>query len=235
VTLRDRLVLTAVVVLAVLGAAWVLVVSPERKKASQIGGQVASAQAALSSAESKLDTARQAQARYSAAYASIVSLGKAVPTTQEVPSLIYQLSHVSKSKNVDFQSISVGSGSTPATSVSAASAAAAGAGFSQVAFNLQFNGSYAHLESLLREISDLATLTPSGALEVKGRLLTIQSVKLSQSTEGTGGGLVAAVTATAYQLPAETTAAAPAVGGTSTTSTSAGTSSPTAPAIVRVK
>src|SRR5207302_5568515 len=101
---RDRLILTFIAAIAILGAAYVLVVSPERNRASTVSGELGAASARLSSAESKLSEARQAQARYSAAYASIVTLGKAVPTGEEVPSLIYQLAQATHQKSIDFSS-----------------------------------------------------------------------------------------------------------------------------------
>ena len=80
---RDRIVLMVVVVLAVIGAGYVLVVSPERKQASKLGAQVTAAKAELSSAEGKLASARADQAQYASAYASIVRLGKAVPANRK--------------------------------------------------------------------------------------------------------------------------------------------------------
>ncbi|HEY2719941.1 MAG TPA: type II secretion system protein GspM, partial [Solirubrobacteraceae bacterium] len=87
---RDRLVLVAISALAVLGAVWLLLVSPERNKASKLGSEVAAASTQLAAAEAQASDARAAQQRYSAAYSAVVSLGKAVPASEEVPSLIYQ-------------------------------------------------------------------------------------------------------------------------------------------------
>lgn len=247
-TLRDRLVVTVIAVLVVLGACWVLVVSPERKKANGLSSQVATAKSSLATAEAKLNTARAAQARYASAYAEIVSLGKAVPTTQEIPSLIYQLSAASKQKSVVFESIGIGSGGSSASSTStssssssssssSATANAAAAGFEQVPFTFSFSGSYASLESMLGKLTDLATMNSSGQLEVSGRLLTIGSLKLSPDTSGTNGsrGLSASITATAYQLPAEAASASSSTSSTATTPTVGAPSSTTAPAIVKVK
>jgi Tfp pilus assembly protein PilO len=237
VTLRDRLVLTAVIMLAVIGAAWVLVVSPERKQASELTTQLTTAKAQLSGAESKLSSAREAQARYSSAYASIVSVGKAVPTSQEVPSLIYQLSQVSKQKSVAFQSITVGAGNASASSAASAAAAAASTGFAQFPFTFVFSGSYFGLEHMLRQLTDLATITPAGTLQVNGRLLTVQSVRLAADTEAASkhGLLTATITATAYQLPAEPLTASAAPAGASAVGSAGAATSPTAPAIVKVR
>lgn len=240
-TLRDRLVVTAVVVIAIVGAAWVLVVSPERKQANQLATQVAGAKAKLASAESKLATARQAATSYASAYASIVSMGKAVPTGQEVPGLVYELSQASKREGVKFQSISVASGtaaSSPASAGSSASASAAAnaasAGFAQVPLTLMFSGSFSSIEHMLRGLTDLATRTPAGTLEVNGRLLTVQSVVFSSASEpGKHDQLTASVTATAYQLPPEASTATPASTGTGSTASSSAAASPTAAAIVK--
>jgi Tfp pilus assembly protein PilO len=241
---RDRMVLIAIVLVAILGAAWMLVVSPERKKASELSSQVASAQAQLASAEGKVSSAHAAQARYSAAYASIVSLGKAVPPSQEVPSLIEELQQASNQKNVEFASItsSVASGSsaTASTSVSAGSGSAGG-GLRQLPFTFVFEGSYFDLEHLFNQLTSFATVSASGEPEISGRLLTVQSVKLSPgggSGSNDTGVLTGSITATAYEMPASqglsgatgTTAS----GGASPASSTAAASSPTSPAIVRL-
>jgi hypothetical protein len=244
---RDRIVLIVVVVLAVLGGAWILVVSPERKQASKLGTQVASAKAELASAEGELAGARAAQTQYASAYSSIVNLGKAVPAEQEVPSLIFQLAQASNQQQVDFNSISSGAGPTTSTSTSSAAAAAtAAASFSQMPFTFVFNGGFFDLEHLFKQLTAFTNRTTSGALKVSGRLLTIQSVKLAPVvTNGTPGAtpkrtLSGTITATAYQLPAGqgvtagATATSPTGTSTPASTTTGAASSPTAPAIARV-
>src|SRR5262249_17577331 len=127
-TTRDRLVVTVIAVVAVLAAAWMLVVSPERKQAAKLQAQVNAASSQLAGAESEAANARQAQARYAAAYASVVALGKAVPPGEEVPSLIYQLAQASNGKNVDFASIQSGSGTAAGAGPRTATAPTAPAG-----------------------------------------------------------------------------------------------------------
>jgi Tfp pilus assembly protein PilO len=248
---RDRIVLIGVVVVALLGAAWVLVVSPERQQASTLAAQVAAAQTQLSSAEGKLASARSAQSQYAAAYASIVSLGKAVPPAQEVPSLIVQLSQASNQRNVDFSSIVAGGGSSgtgaAASASTTATATAAPAGFQQMPFTFVFNGSFFDLEHLFHRLSGFATRTTSGSLQVSGRLLTIQSVKLApvasnaaEQGSGAASSLSGTITATAYQLPASqglaggATSASPTGAAAPAASRTGASSSPTAPAIARV-
>ncbi len=243
---RDRTVAMVLVVLAVVGAGWIMVVSPKRKEANKLGSEVSAANAQLSSAESTLANARQAEAQYSSAYSAIVSLGKAVPATQEVPSLIYQLEKASNSKKVEFASITAttsGSGSASSGASSGTAAAAASAGFSPMPFTFVFNGTYFDLEHLFHGLSQFTVRRADGSLEVSGRLLTIQSVKLAPAggTSQTGspkGQLTGTITATAYVLPAAQglTAGAspltPAAGGSG--ASSGGSSSPSTPAVIEV-
>ena len=242
---RDRLVVIIIAAIAIVGAAYLLVVSPERKKASTVSGELNSATARLTTAESKLAEARQAQARYSAAYASIVTLGKAVPTSEEVPSLIYELAQATHQKNIDFSSIVTGSGAGgAASSSSAAATSAASAGFTQMPFTFIFNGTYADLEKLFATVDHNVVRSSSGHVRVNGRLLTIQSVKLGPLPSSGGnskptGELTGTITATAYVLPATQSltagATAQAPGGAATPASAGGSGTSTAaPAIARV-
>jgi Tfp pilus assembly protein PilO len=246
---RDRIVMMVVAVIVVLGAGWVLVVSPERTKAGKISTEVATAKAQLSTSEGELASARAAQAAYSSAYSSIVSLGKAVPAEEEVPSLIYQLSQATQRQNVEFASIA--SPATPAaaaTTAGAAEAAAASTAFSKMPFTFVFNGDFFSLERLFKKLTQFTQRSANGALQVSGRLLTVQSLKLAPAIEAGGAQagsskgkrkLSGTITATAYRLPAGqgltggATTTSPA--GTSTpAASSTGASSTTAPAIARV-
>ena len=248
-TARDRIVVMAIAVLAVLGAGWLLVVSPERKHAAGLQNEVNSATSQLAAAEGQLANARAAQARYSSAYASVVNLGKAVPPGREVPSLVYELALASNQRHVDLSSIVYGASGGGGSSAGASQAANASlAGFTQMPFTFVFNGTFNDLYSLFTQLNRATVRTASGGLQVSGRLLTIQSAKLAPITNlapaGTGKGgaqlLSGTITATAYVLPAAqgltggATSAAPGSSAAPASSTSSGASSPTAPALARV-
>ena len=244
-TTRDRIVIIVLAALAVVAAAWLLAVAPEREQAAKLSAQVSAARSQLATAESGVSSARSAQAGYTAAYASLVSLGKAVPTGQEVPSLIYQLEQASNQKRVEFNSITTSGGAGGSSSgSSSATSTAAGAGFTPMPFTFTFNGSFFDLYHLFQQLNGFALRTTSGGLQVSGRLLTIQSVKLAPASsagtgtgQSSGGQLTGTITATAYVLPASqgltggATAASPA-GATQATSGSAPASSTTTPAVI---
>lgn len=253
---RDRVVMMAVVVVLVLVMGWFIVVSPKRQQAASLNGQVVTATGQLATANSQAQSARSAEAKYEAAYASIVSLGKAVPPSQEVSSLIYQISQASHQKNVEFSSLVSGSGSSSSSSSSSsgAAASAAASGFMPMPFTFIFSGTFSALHDLLQQLDRSTVVTASGRLVISGRLLTIQSIKLGAGASPTTGSkasgkagsekLSGTITATAYVLPAAqgltagATPGAPAAGSGQTpvtaASSAASSTSPTAPALARV-
>jgi Tfp pilus assembly protein PilO len=237
-TTRDRLALIGISSLALLAVVWLLVVSPERKHASELDKQVNAANAQLVSAESEAVNARAAQSHYAAAYASVVNLGKAVPPSDEVPSLIYQLAQASNQRHVEFNSISSSSTGTGSATASSTATAATAAGFTQMPFTFVFDGSFDDLYHLFVAL-DKSTVQTSAGLQVSGRLLTLQSVKLEpKTTEESSGGLTGTITATAYVLPTGqgltggATAASPTTSSAATTASSGAATSSGPPAAV---
>lgn len=238
-TARDRLMLIGIVTLVILGAAWMLVVSPARNQASKVQGEVVKMHEQVSQAQSEVQNAREAQQRYRGAYASLASLGTAVPASPEVPSLIYVLDHAANNQKVEFSSIANGgtsaagsggsgggstSSSSPSSSAAGAGAAAHSSPFTQMPFTFIFNGSYEDLIHLLTQLERFTVQSSNGTLRVSGRLLTIQSITLGASQGGGVAGAGAApskpgqmswtIAATAYVLaPTSSAATAPAPGG----------------------
>jgi len=230
---RDRIVIVVIAALAVAAAAWLLVVAPEREKATKLGAEVSTAQSQLTTAESEVNAARTAETGYTTEYTSLVNLGKAVPTGQEVPSLIVQLAQATNEKNVEFTSITSGG-----SAGGSGSSAAASAGFTAMPFTFVFNGSFFNLYDLFQQLNHFTARTSAGNLQVSGRLLTIQSVQLApgaaSGSEKSSGQMTGTITATAYVIPASQAASAATATsptGAQTTSGSAA-SSPATPAVI---
>jgi hypothetical protein len=252
-TTRDRLMLMGVVALAVLLGAWFMAVAPEREHASKVTAEVESARQLVTTAESQAASASSAQAQYSTAYTSLVSLGQAVPASAETPALIYMLDRATHSRDIQFSSItSASSGSSSASTTS--TPAAQGTGFTQQSFTFVFDGSFVDLYKLLDQLEGFTVQTPSGSLHVNGRLLTIDSVSLNPDAgEGQGssgsskpksGQLTGTIAATAYVLPTGQAALGGATpsgpAGAGSTATASSTTSngsaagATTPAVVKV-
>jgi hypothetical protein len=108
-------------------------------------------------------------------------------------------------------------------------------------FTFVFNGSFADLYHLFRQLDQATARTTSGGLRVSGRLLTLQGMKLEPQAATTSGQLTGTITATAYVLPASSgltggsTAAAPATSsaaGSATAASGSSASSSAPPAVV---
>src|SRR4029079_9283080 len=91
VTKNPKLLIAVVALVAVLGAYWMLVLSPKREQISKLDGQVAAAQNDLQQAQATLGTYEKPQSAYKANYATVVRLGKAMPADDDVRSLMVQL------------------------------------------------------------------------------------------------------------------------------------------------
>jgi len=130
VTTRDRIALTVVIAALLIGGFWFLLLAPQRSKASKLGSQLTQAKQQLTTAESDAAQSRAARAQYARNYATVAQLGKAVPTSDDVPSLVYQLSSTARSTGVDFRSIKLensGSGAASATPAPASGSSGSGA------------------------------------------------------------------------------------------------------------
>jgi hypothetical protein len=104
-TRRDTYIVTFVAVFGALAAFWFLALSPKREKLSAVDKDVAEAQQSLDQAkQDKVKFARD-QVAFPRLYASLGRLGKAVPTDQDIPSLLVQLNHAAADANVNFHSV----------------------------------------------------------------------------------------------------------------------------------
>ncbi len=204
---RDRTLLGAIAALGVLAAFWFLALAPKREQARAAGDQVAAAQARLTEAQGKLADVEAAQAGYGADQAKLAELGKAVPRDDDTASLFFQLSRAARRAGIDFRTFSLESTGaataptgaepegTPATP--APPGAQPGAdGLSELPLKFTFDGGYFELQRLLELVHGF-TAADGERVRVRGRLLAVQSVAL---TEGRAGfpDVQAEITAKAY-------------------------------------
>jgi type II secretory pathway component PulM len=119
VTARDRIALTVVIAAVLVGGFWFLVLGPQRSKASKLGSELNKEQQRLTTAQSDATQSRAARAEYSRNYATVARLGKAVPSSDDVPSLVYQLSSTAQATGVDFRTIKLQNASNGAAAAPA--------------------------------------------------------------------------------------------------------------------
>jgi Tfp pilus assembly protein PilO len=105
---RDRKVLIFVMPVLVTLAYWMLLLSPQRQAADKAADEVATQQGRRDTAQARLDAARNAKGDFSADYTQIVRLGKAIPATVDMPSLIVQLDGAAQGTGIRFTKIKTG-------------------------------------------------------------------------------------------------------------------------------
>jgi Type II secretion system (T2SS), protein M len=248
VTSRDRIIIVVVLAAAALAGFWFVALAPKRKDAAELRAQIEQANQQLTAAQQQAAEARAAKSRYDADYAEIARLGKAVPKSDALPSLLYQLQDAAQGAKIDFKSLKVsGSGGQASSAAGSAAKAASGtssssttsapatqaasatlppgatigsAGFPTMPFSFVFNGSFFEMERFLRDVQRFVRVNGE-RVDARGRLLSIDGFAL---TAGPGGfpNVKADMTATAYlQSPDDATGSAAAPAGAGSTAATA--------------
>jgi Tfp pilus assembly protein PilO len=220
------MVIAIVCTLAAIVGAWILVIQPKRDQASSLGTQVSAAQAQLASVTAQVAQGNAARAAFAHSYTQLARLGEAVPSDDNVPSLIYQLQGAASTTGVDFRSLvlqaaSAGAAPAAASTTSAAAgskptpgslpavAALAGplppgaavgpAGFPAEQFAFTFQGNFFHLANFFKRLEDFVVAN-NKAVSVNGRLITLNALSLGAGSQGFPS-ITASVSATTYLVP----------------------------------
>jgi hypothetical protein len=198
-TENTKIALVVVVMIALAGAFWLLLLSPKREEASQLSEQITGLTSEVNSAKREVVAATAAKEHFAADYRQLVELGAAVPAEAATPSLLVQLNGLSGKAKTSFQSIALGTGNGGAASGEGAEGAAgllplgasAGpSGFAAMPYTLDFEGGFFDITKFINSIDGLVTTKPNGEVDAHGRLMTIDSFSLTPI--GTSGGKEAA-------------------------------------------
>lgn len=205
--------LAIVVVLALAGAFWALLLGPKREKASELAEQTSSLRGEVATERQRALTALDAKREFPRYYRELVLLGKAVPAEAATPSLLVQLNGVSARADTRFQSISLGGeggGEAAAETGDPASLLPLGAsigpaGLSAMPYELEFEGGFFDIADFIEGLDSLVK-TKNGVVDAKGRLVTIDSFNLApvaaeSSDEAASGNLAASFSVSTYVTP----------------------------------
>jgi hypothetical protein len=154
-------------------------------------------------------------------------LGEAVPSDDNVPSLIYQLQGAAHSTGVDFRSLVLQAGASSSTSAPAATSTAPGsqpttpgsvpavtalagplppgatvgpAGFPEEQFAFTFNGNFFHLANFFKRLESFVVAN-NNRVAVSGRLMTLNAFSFGAGPQGFPS-ITASISATDYLVPA---------------------------------
>jgi hypothetical protein len=128
-TERDKKILTLLVPIALIAAYWFLVLSPKKDESAGVQEQLTQAQGEQQDAESAAAAVSGAKSNFNSDYATVIRLGKAVPSTVDMPSLLVQLDRASRGTGISFDKIVTGerqAAPTPAASPGASGSGSAG-------------------------------------------------------------------------------------------------------------
>ncbi|MGE5282601.1 MAG: hypothetical protein ACM3N0_09845 [Chloroflexota bacterium] len=218
---NNRLIVAVVAVAVLAGAFWVLLLSPKRQEASELSDQVSQARQSLAQHRSEVAIAVQARREFPVAYQELVVLGKAVPGSDETPSLLVQVNRIANRSKVRFQTIKLSSSGggeappptaaseagvapAPPTEVAAATmplgATIGPAGLGVLPYELTFTGSFFHVADFIHGLDSLVK-TENAKVDVYGRLITINGFSLAPASEGGFPNLEATFSITTYLTP----------------------------------
>jgi Tfp pilus assembly protein PilO len=120
VSATNRLIVSILVIAVAAIAFWMLLLSPKREEASELGGQVETLELRLSEAEAREAQALAAKQEFPRDYQQLVVLGQAVPAGEETSSLLVELNRIAERTDVSFENLLLtGSGEAPAAVASA--------------------------------------------------------------------------------------------------------------------
>jgi Tfp pilus assembly protein PilO len=130
ITSRDRKILLALVPLALIAAYWFLVLSPKREEATRIQDQLTQAQSERDTAVQKAASLAAAKRSFGTDYATVIYLGKSIPSSVDMPSLLVQLDRAARGTGIKFTSIQAGErqAATPTTGAAPGTAPNGGTG-----------------------------------------------------------------------------------------------------------
>src|SRR6476469_8098916 len=101
---RTNLLIGAMLLIAVAaGAFWILILSPKRDEVKKLDAKVKVLEGSLAQHQSEIAASEEARREFPVDYHHLVVLGKAVPPSDETPSLLVQVNRIAGQAGFRFQ------------------------------------------------------------------------------------------------------------------------------------
>ena len=199
---KEVYIITAVVAVVLIVAWYFLLLSPTRTKLSDLDGQVQAQQAALATATQEVARLESYKKTAPQSRAEIVRLGKMLPESEGIPSLIIELTRTADASGVDLNSISRG-------------ATQPGTPFGLQSVTLAVTGRFFDVEDFLYRLETYVAFR-NASFRVTGRLVEVKTVTLTGGTaaaDGTTAPLTVSIELNAYLWAGPAAGAAATTGG----------------------
>jgi hypothetical protein len=184
--------------LVVSAAGYFLLISPQRSKSAELKQESQSVEAQI---DALRIASRQVTQTEPIRVADLFRVSKAMPDTDDMPGVLFELNRIARETGIRFESIAPGD---PADA----------GGYQRRPIDLVFDGNFYELSDFLFRLRSLVRVR-GGELEATGRLFTVNTLNFVES-ELSFPQIKATLSVSAYVygtgLPAQTTPAAPAVG-----------------------
>jgi hypothetical protein len=108
ITSRDKKILAVLAILAALAGYWFLLLSPKREQAAAAAAELAEQEDRRDAALALVAQLEAARDSYHRDYTTVVRLGKAIPSSVDVPSLIVQLQDAAEGTDIHFDRVAAG-------------------------------------------------------------------------------------------------------------------------------
>jgi Tfp pilus assembly protein PilO len=218
---KNRAV-AAVVVLVVLAIVfWMQLLSPKREEAKKLGVQVEQLESSLAQHEAEVAQGEEAREQFPADYQHLVVLGKAVPSDDDVASLLVQLNRIADGADGTFRNLKLaasgggeetaappagGAAGEPASATEVAAsllplgASVGPAGLAVMPYEVAFDGYFSDVADFIAGLDSLVK-TNDEEVNVDGRLVTIDSFTLEADQAVGFPALDATFSLTTYLTP----------------------------------
>ncbi len=107
-TARDRRIVMVILPVALVLVYWFLLLAPKRDAATEAAKTLETEKTALSDAQARASTVRAAKDSFAHDYAAVIALGKAIPTSVDMPSLLVQLEQAAHGTGIELDGITMG-------------------------------------------------------------------------------------------------------------------------------
>jgi len=170
---KEVYIVTAVVAVVLILAWYFLLLSPTRTKLSDLDGQVQAQQAALATATQEVARLESYKKTAPQSRAEIVRLGKMLPESEGIPSLIIELTGTADASGVALNSIARG-------------ATQPGTPFGLQSVTLQVTGRFFDVEDFLYRLEGYVAFR-NASFRVTGRLLEVKTLTMAGAATATSG------------------------------------------------
>jgi hypothetical protein len=114
-TPRDRKIVLVLLPIILLAGYWFMVLAPKRAESSKVTEELTKARGERDTAQAQVGQLNAAKASFASDYQTVIRMGKAVPESVDMPSLLVQLDRAARGTGIDMREIKVSEAAASAT------------------------------------------------------------------------------------------------------------------------